>query len=411
MIFYGLLDNLEDSDNSNDIVGVGGKTLFSNVYLVTLYVTDENGITKSEKRLFEYKAPSKNFDYCVKSFEATMDCQKECVKISVSPEFVDSSLQPSANSDFPYLKEFSIFRREYKKLYRYNNGHREEKILIGNKWDPVVLNVKATEASSAINLLDFNVKSGYSYQYVIFPGDYSASMLRVPYIYANTGKTERGTSIYDQNNGWRPFSSRLSKPVRSTLQYWSIVNLIPTQEDSQIGTDISTYVADTDNVWMFKYQLENGSLTQNVSKNEFSTLGQYPKIGVGRKNFLSGSVSCYLGSEIIPLSKVGYIERTPASRNVPLSTNEKAFMVEKWRDLVATGTPKLLRDTKGQSWIVQIMDGTTTTNEAISIKPDTINFSWRQVADTNDVIIYARQDQADLDEVCSDEWQEDSNYE
>lgn len=411
VIFYGLLDNLENSDNSNDIVGVGGKTLFSNVYLVTLYVTDENGITKSEKRLFEYKAPSKTFDYCVKSFEATMDCQKECVKISVSPEFVDSSLQPSANSDFQYLKEFSIFRREYKKLYRYNNGHREEKILIGNKWDPVVLNVKATEASSVINLLDFNVKSGYSYQYVIFPGDYSASMFRVPYIYANTGKTERGTSIYDKNTGWRPFSSRLSKPVRSILQYWSIVNLIPTQEDSQIGTDISTYVADTDNVWMFKYQLENGSLTQNVSKNEFSTLGQYPKIGVGRKNFLSGSVSCYLGSEIIPLSKVGYIERTPASRNVPLSTNEKAFMVEKWRDLVATGTPKLLRDTKGQSWIVQIMDGTTTTNEAISIKPDTINFSWRQVADTNDVIIYARQDRADLDEVCSDEWQEDSNYE
>lgn len=411
VIFYGLLDNLENSDNSDDIVGVGGKTLFSNVYLVTLYVTDENGITKSEKRLFEYKAPSKAFDYCVKSFEATMDCQKECVKISVSPEFIDSSLQPSANSNFPYLKEFSIFRREYKKLYQYNNGQKEEKILIGNRWDPVVLNLKATDASSAINLLDFNVKSGYSYQYVIFPRDYSASMVRVPYIYANTGKTERGASTYDQNNGWRPFSSRLSKPVRSTLQYWSIVNLIPAQEDSQIGTDISTYVADTDNVWMFKYQLENGSLTQNVSKNEFSTLGQYPKIGVGRKNFLSGSVSCYLGSEIIPLSKAGYIERTPASRNVPLSTNEKAFMVEKWRDLVATGTPKLLRDTKGQSWIVQIMDGTTTTNEAISIKPDTINFSWRQVADTNDVIIYARQDQADLNEVCSDEWQEDSNYE
>ena len=57
------------------------------------------------------------------------------------------------------------------------------------------------------------------------------------------------------------------------------------------------------------------------------------------------------------------------------------------------------------------MDGTTTTNESISIKPDTINFSWRQIADTNDVIIYAKQDQADLNEVCSDEWQEDSSYE
>lgn len=411
VVFYGLLDNLENSDDSNNVVGVGGKTFFSNIYLVTLYVTDENGVTKSEKRLFEYKAPSKTFDYCIRYFEAAMDCQKECVRISVSPEFIDRSSQPSTNNDFLYLKEFSVFKREYKKLYRYNNGQREEKILIGNKWDPVVLNLKATDASSAINLLDFNVKSGYSYQYVIFPGDYSASMLKVPYIYANTGKTERGTSAYDQNNGWRPFSSRLSKPVRSTLQYWSIVNLIPTQEDSQIGADINTYVADTDNVWMFKYQLENGSLTQNISKNELSTLGQYPKIGIGKKNFLSGSVSCYLGSEIIPLSKVGYIERTPASRGVPMSTNEKAFMVEKWREFVATGTPKLLRDTKGQSWIVQIMDGTTTTNETISIKPDTISFSWRQIADTNDVIIYARQDQTDFSETCADEWQEDSNYE
>lgn len=413
-VFYGLLDNLEESDNSNNIVGVGGKTLFSNIYLVTLYVTDENGITESEKRLFEYKAPAKNFGYCVKSFEATMDCQKECVRISVSPEFIDKHLDPSTNEEFSYLQEFSIFRREYKKLYRYNNGQKEEKILIGNKWDPVVLNLKATKTDKGvnpINLLDFNIKSGYSYQYVIFPGDYSTLMLNVPHIYANTGKTKKGTSVYDEDNGWKPFSSRLSKPVRSVLQYWSIVNLIPVQENSRFGTDINTYIADTDNVWMFKYQVENGSLTQNISKNELSTLGQYPKIGIGRKNFLSGSVSCYLGSEIIPLSRVGYIERTPAARKVPLSTNEKAFMVEKWRELVATGTPKLLRDTKGQSWIVQIMDGTTTTNETISTKPDTINFSWRQIADTNDIIIYARQNQVDLDQVCSDEWQEDLNYE
>lgn len=405
-VFYGLLDNLEESDNSDDIVGVGGKNNFSNVYLVTLYVTDENGITRSEKRLFEYKAPNKNSEYCVKSFKAVMDCQKECVKISVSPEFIDHEYNSSTN----YLKEFSIFRREYKKLHRYKNGHLEKKTLIGNKWDPVALNLKATEATSTINLLDFNVKSDYSYQYVIFPGDYFASSIGMPYIYANTGETKEGTSIHD-STGWNPFFSRLSKPVRSTFQYWSIVNLIPIQEDSKVGTDIDTYVADADNVWMFKYQVESGSLTQNVSKNELSTLGQYPKIGIGRKNFLSGAVSCYLGSEIIPLSKVGYIERTPASRKVPLSTNEKAFMVEKWREFVASGTPKLLRDAKGQSWIVQIMDGSTTTNEAISIRPDTINFSWRQIADTNDVIIYAMQDQTDSDEVCSDEWQEDLNDE
>ena len=172
VVFYGLLDNLENSDNSNNVVGVGGKTFFSNIYLVTLYVTDENGVTKSEKRLFEYKAPSKAFDYCIKYFEAAMDCQKECVRISISPEFINCSPQPSANSDFLYLKEFSVFKREYKKLYRYNNGQKEKKILIGNKWDPVVLNLRATKTNenvNPINLLDFNVKSGYSYQYGIFP--------------------------------------------------------------------------------------------------------------------------------------------------------------------------------------------------------------------------------------------------
>lgn len=418
VIFYGLLDNLEESSKSNDIVSVGGGNNFSNIYLVTLYVTDENGITKSEKKLFKYKAPDKNFGYCIKFFKAAMDCQKECVKISVSPEFIDQKGKSSNNSEFLYLKEFSIFKREYKKLHRYKNGHLENKILIGNKWDPVAIDLKPTKTNTetgekvnSISLFDFNIKSGCSYQYAIFPGDYSASMIQVPYIYANTGKTENEQSTYDDIVGWRPFFSRLSKPVRSAFQYWSIVNLIPTQEDSQIGTDIGTYVADTDNVWMFKYQVESGSLTQNISKNELSTLGQYPKIGIGKKNFLSGAVSCYLGSEIIPLSKVGYIERTPASRKVPLSTNEKAFMVEKWREFVASGTPKLLRDAKGQSWIVQIMDGSTTTNEAISIRPDMINFSWRQIADTNDVIIYAMQDQADSDEICFDEWQEDLNYE
>ena len=416
VVFYGLLDNLDESNNSSEIAGVGGKTLFSNIYLVTLYVTDENGITKSEKRFLKYKVPDKNFEYCIKSFGAVMDCQKECAKISVSPEFINSDGKSSTNAEFSYLKDFSIFRREYKKLYRYNNGKREEKILVGNRWDPVALNLKPTKTGgkiNSINLLDFNIKSGYSYQYVIFPGDSSTSMLMVPYIYANTGtdKAENGKSIYDSSKGWRPFSSRLSKPVRSVLQYWSIVNLVPVHEYSQIDTEIETYVSDTDNVWIFKYQVENGSLTQNISKNELNTLGKYPKIGVGRKNFLSGAVSCYLGSEIIPLSKIGYIERMPASRKVPFSTNEKAYMVEKWREFVASGTPKLLRDVKGQSWIVQIMDGSTTTNEAISIRPDTINFSWRQIADTNDVIIYAMQDQADSDEVCSDEWQEDSDYE
>ena len=412
--FYGLLDSLENSDSDKETVGVGGKNFFSNVYLVTLYVTDENGIDLEERRFFEYKVPlSSSFNYCVELFKVAAACRNECAELEVKPGFVDSDYKPASNGDSDYLKEFSIFRREYKKLYRYDrSGEKQEKILVGNKWEPVVMNVKAKDRNSDIKILDFNIKSGCSYQYVIFPGPYSEQSKKIAYIYANTGKDgENSKSEYDGRYSWRPYHSSLSRPIKLNMQYWSIVNLIPCGENTQPDSDIDTYLADPENIWLFKYQAETGSLTQNISKNEYSTLGRYSKIGVGRKDYLSGSISCYLGSEIIPLSKNGYTERTPASREQPMSTNEKAYMVARWREFIATGTPKLLRNTKGQSWIVQVMDGSTTTNENIAIKPDTISFSWKQIADTEDAVIYADTTQVPSDEECLGEWLEDANYE
>lgn len=412
--FYGLLDSLENSDSTKEAIGAGGKNLFSNVYLVTLYVTDENGVDLEERRFFEYKAPMFNsFDYCVELFKVSAACRNECVELTIKPGFVNSDYEPVSNGDSDYLKEFSVFRREYKKLYRYSNsGEKQERILIGNKWEPVVTNMKATSRNSDIRVLDFNIKSGYSYQYVIFPGSYSEQSKKIAYIYANTGKGGENTkSEYDEARFWRPYRSSLSRPVKLDMQYWSIVNLIPHSESAQPDSDMDVYIADPENIWLFKYQAEIGSLTQNISKNEYSTLGRYSKIGVGRKDYLSGSISCYLGSEIIPLSKNGYTERTPASREQPMSTNEKAYMIDKWREFVASGTPKLLRNTKGQSWIVQIMDGSTTTNENIAIKPDTISFSWKQIADTEDAVIYADATQAPLGEECLGEWLEDDVYE
>lgn len=415
--FYGLLDSLENSDSGDsgkEAIGVGGKSFFSNVYMITLYVTDENGIDLEERRFFEYKVPiSDSLDYCIELFKVVAACRDECAELEIKPGFVDSDHESVSNGDSDYLKEFSIFRREYKKLYRYDgNGTKQEKILVGNKWEPAVMNVKAKDRNSDIRILDFNIKSGYSYQYVIFPGSYSEQSKKIAYIYANTGKDgENPKSEYDSRYSWRPYRSALSRPIKLNMQYWSIVNLIPYGENTQPDSNIDTYLADPENIWLFKYQAETGSLAQNISKNEYSTLGRYSKIGVGRKDYLSGSISCYLGSEIIPLSKNGYTERTPASREQPISTNEKAYMIARWREFVATGTPKLLRDTKGQSWIVQIMDGSTTTNENIAIKPDTISFSWKQIADTEDAAIYADATQVPSNEGCLGEWLEDTRYE
>ena len=94
-----------------------------------------------------------------------------------------------------------------------------------------------------------------------------------------------------------------------------------------------------------------------------------------------------------------------------MSTNEKAYMVGEWRKFVATGTPKLLRDIKGQSWIVQIMDNTTTTNEVTATLPDTVSFSWKQIASADDAIIYSMNEDESFGDKCSNEWEEDTDYE
>jgi len=86
-----------------------------------------------------------------------------------------------------------------------------------------------------------------------------------------------------------------------------------------------------------------------LTKNEVQTLGQFSRISHGKTNNISGEVSCLLGSEIIPMSKTGYIERLAQSRYTPLSTNEKIKMLQQWRNIVYSKNPKLLRDIKGQA--------------------------------------------------------------
>ena len=101
-------------------------------------------------------------------------------------------------------------------------------------------------------------------------------------------------------------------------------------------------------MWLFKYSLETGAQTQNISRSDFQTLGQFIKIGYGASNYISGEVSAYLGSEIIPYQQ-GYVERLRQSRIVPLSTNERTKMLERWRSFINSTNPKLLKDMKGQS--------------------------------------------------------------
>lgn len=254
------------------------------------------------------------------------------------------------------------------------------------EWQPVSVD------SSAVKMRDFNVTAGRSYQYIMYPkGGGSGSKLAQ--IFANhkgeiwqqdgefpgQGKRMNGTDDTAPYNG-SPVSTR-------KWSEWSLIELIPQENDQSTPTVKRIYKADLDQLWLFKYSLETGSQTQNVSRSEFQTLGQYPRIGYGKNDYASGEVSALLGSEIIPYSDGGYVERLRAARAAPLSTNERAKMLAQWRSLVASKNPKLLRDMKGQSWIVQIFSSSNTPKNFYRNQPDTISFSWKQIADVEGAVI------------------------
>lgn len=144
---------------------------------------------------------------------------------------------------------------------------------------------------------DFNIKTGHSYQYVMYPSYATQKQVFAKDrakqdIYAiATAETTNGDAIHVD---WTE---------------WSITELI--EEENMFDAPIlkRTYKADLNNIWFFKYGLEAGTQKQSLIKNQVNTLGQYPRIAHGSQNNISGSVSCMLGSEIVPYSKDGYVER------------------------------------------------------------------------------------------------------
>lgn len=265
------------------------------------------------------------------------------------------------------------------------------------EWEPVIV-------QSGIGMLyDFNITNGRNYQYILYPSDTyviddNDQPEKLYQIFANASSQYRvwkPDSVYASSQGRMiqggvSTSNQTGCPVSTSWDEWSICELEPMEYDENIAIINNAYTVNTDQIWLFKYSLETGNQTQNITRNDVQTLGQYPKIGFGKSNYISGDVTALLGSEIIPYSKQGYIERLGKSRLSPLSTNEKAKMLEQWRKFVSSKNPKLLKDIKGQSWIVQIIGGSNSPKNLYYQQPDTITFQWKQVADTKNVLIYSK---------------------
>ena len=257
-------------------------------------------------------------------------------------------------------------------------------------WTPVALN----ESSNIIR--DFNVGNNRYYKYVF-------------------------RLVENKAGGGVEYQSGIIVPIKTNWQGWSITELHETD-------DPKVFTASPKDVWKFKYNISNGAQTQNVTKTQQDTLSRYPIFSHGVKNAVSGSVTCLLGREMInanytnkewvyeqdpntsepswienngPFKNLGgYRERLGRVQNFcgtnpdylsasvlgfrNLTSNEAVDVLDKWRDVCYSGNPKLLKDQKGQTFIIQITDPSNTTNESWEKMPEEISFSWIEIADAKD---------------------------
>ena len=341
-----------DRDMKVTFYGLNNDNLTTH-YKAVLYATDDmrNNLTA------EYAFSVKRGLYPASpiQFSAELDCSTH------------SMLLKLLNAEIP-TNGFAVYRREFQKyertiLNRDGTTSIQTKEYRGN-WEPVCLQAKQ------FPFRDFNIKNGHSYQYVLY--DTSSDSNRDTFANAVDTGPYQGSAV----------------PIVPQWDEWSLIELKPVENDVDAPILRKSFEVDLDNIWLFKYSLETGNQTQNIQKSEVQTLGQFQKIGYGRMNYISGDVSCLLGSEIVPYSKNGYVERMHRSAGTTaFSSNEKAFMLEQWRKIASSPNPKLLRDMKGQSWIVQIMSSSNSPKNFYYNQPDTISFSWKQIDITDGVVI------------------------
>ena len=239
-------------------------------------------------------------------------------------------------------------------------------------YHPVAVN------SSSLEIVDYNVANKRNYEYIAYPSASGEIVAIYRYVSVNWG-------------------------------YWSLTELHP------VNNSRTQFTAEPSDVWLFKYNVEPGGQTQNISKTQVDNLTAYPSFVHGPKNTLSGQVTALMGSEMISFSLAstkyvlntdsngrvvpgqemwspimathtgGYTERLKFSPR--LTSNEKIDMLNAWRDVAYSGNPKLLKDMKGQAFLVQITDPSNTPNETWNKMPDSISFSWTQVGTLDGVTI------------------------
>ncbi len=203
------------------------------------------------------------------------------------------------------------------------------------KKDDATLHFLVRISASQYALYDFNVVNNNEYQYILFAetADYISAPLQ--------------QDGYVTTNWWN----------------WSLVGLTPSSNGSNL------YYADTSHVWLFDTELESGALQQNLDKAVIENFTRFPKLASGKKNYLTGSISAYLSNPV-------------NARYQDTVEQYNAFI-----DFIADENPKLLKDRKGNGWIVGTTSNSMQYNDATAEQITTVGFEFTQLDSLDDLNI------------------------
>ena len=189
--------------------------------------------------------------------------------------------------------------------------------------------------ASQYALYDFNAVNNAEYQYILF------------------AETAEYISAPLQQDGY----------TIASWWNWSLTKLTKSETDDKI------YYADSKNVWLFDTEVQSSALQQNLDKATIENFTQFPKISTGKKNYLTGSISAFLSNP-------------HNARYEDTIEQYNAFI-----DFIADENPKLLKDRKGNGWIVDTTSNQMQYNDVTAEQITTVNFDFVQLDDLDDLNI------------------------
>ena len=198
---------------------------------------------------------------------------------------------------------------------------------------------------------DYSVSANAKYEYIVV---YVDSETGQPYVHYDENGRNTYAGIYDIET--------------SSFDGYTITALEPID---LAGNHLKN-VYQAHDTWHFICDIEDTTMTHNYDKHLQVGYGRYPAMTSTETNYLTGTLTTAIGQINCP-------------------TNEfvdTLTLVKAWREFISQPCPFLLKSPKGDIWIVNITDASTTYKEDTPQKFTTLSFSWAECDSIDNSIIY-----------------------